>query len=66
MMKSRLIAFAACCAVTSSAFALSDNPGTNPPRVMDNPGTNPPRAMDNPGTNPPRAMDNPGTNPPRV
>ena len=45
-MKLSLIAFAACYAVTSSAFALpADLPGTNPPRLAltDLPGTNPPR-----------------------
>ena len=53
-MKSSLFTLVACCAVASSAFALTDNPGANPPRVMDNPGANPPRVMDNPGANPPR------------
>ncbi|MGA2189043.1 MAG: hypothetical protein ABSH33_10945 [Steroidobacteraceae bacterium] len=56
-MKFSLIAIAACCAVTVPAFALHDNPGTNPPHVLqaDNPGTNPPHVVlaDNPGTNPP-------------
>jgi hypothetical protein len=45
-MKISLIALLACCAVTSSAFALTDDPGSNPPRMAltDDPGSNPPRA----------------------
>ena len=44
-MKFSLIAIAACCAVTGSAFALNDNPGTSPPQFaqVDNPGTSPPQ-----------------------
>ncbi|MGA2840800.1 MAG: hypothetical protein ABSG18_11580 [Steroidobacteraceae bacterium] len=57
-MKFSLIAIAACCAVTGSAFALNDNPGTNPPQFAqaDNPGTSPPQfaQVDNPGTSPPQ------------
>jgi hypothetical protein len=57
-MKVSLIALFAACAVSSTAFALADDPGTNPPRVIlaDDPGTNPPRFIlaDDPGTNPPR------------
>ena len=56
-MKSRLIAMVACCAVTGSAFAMADLPGTNPPHMAmaDLPGTNPPHVVmaDLPGTNPP-------------
>ena len=53
-MKFSLIALTACCAVTSSAFALTDLVGVNP--LTDVPGTNPPRLVltDVPGTNPPR------------
>ena len=32
-MKFSLIAIAACCAVTGSAFALNDNPGSSPPHL---------------------------------
>jgi hypothetical protein len=57
-MKFSLIAIAACCAVTGSAFALNDNPGTSPPQFaqVDNPGTSPPQfaQVDNPGTSPPQ------------
>ena len=57
-MKITLIALIACCAVTSSAFALTDDPGSNPPRMAltDDPGSNPPRMAltDDPGSNPPR------------
>jgi hypothetical protein len=57
-MKFSLIAIAACCAVTGSAFALNDNPGTSPPQFAqaDNPGTSPPQfaQVDNPGTSPPQ------------
>ena len=57
-MKFSLIAIAACCAVTGSAFALNDNPGTSPPQFAqaDNPGTSPPQFahVDNPGTSPPQ------------
>jgi hypothetical protein len=57
-MKFSLIAIAACCAVTGSAFALNDNPGTSPPQFAqaDNPGTSPPQfaQADNPGTSPPQ------------
>ena len=55
-MKVSLIALVACCAVSSAAFALTDDPGNSPPRVvMDDPGNSPPRvAMDDPGNSPPR------------
>ncbi len=56
-MKASLIALFAACAVSSAAFALTDDPGTNPPHVAlaDDPGTNPPHVAlaDDPGTNPP-------------
>ena len=44
-MKGSLIALFACCAVSSTAFALPDDPGMNPPRFADDPGMNPPRAQ---------------------
>ena len=44
-MKVSLIALFAACAVSSAAFAVTDDPGVNPPRVAlaDDPGVNPPR-----------------------
>ena len=44
-MKVSLIALVACCAVSSAAFALTDDPGNSPPRLslMDDPGNSPPR-----------------------
>ena len=57
-MKFSLIAIAACCAVTGSAFALNDSPGSNPPQFVrtDSPGSNPPQFVrtDSPGSNPPQ------------
>ena len=44
-MKFSLIALVACCAVSSAAFAVSDEPGVSPPKValIDEPGVSPPK-----------------------
>ena len=59
-MKVSLIALLAACALSSTAFALADDPGTNPPHatLADDPGTNPPHVTlaDDPGTNPPHVV----------
>ncbi len=71
-MKASLIALLGCCAISATAFALPDDPGSTPPRsaVMDDPGVNPPHyaLRDDPGVNPPRfaVMDDPGSNPPHL
>jgi hypothetical protein len=57
-MKFRLIALAACCAFTSSAFALQDDPYVHPPQaqVTDDPYVHPPQAQvtDDPYVHPPQ------------
>lgn len=55
-MKLNLIAIAVACSISGSAFALADNPGSDPPHVLlaDNPGSDPPHVLaDNPGSDPP-------------
>ena len=71
-MKISLIALAACCAVSSSAFALQDIPESPPPRLIlnDIPESPPPRLAltDIPESPPPRLAltDIPESPPPRA
>ena len=44
-MKAILVTLIACCAATSTAFALQDSPGAHPPQfqLTDSPGAHPPQ-----------------------
>jgi hypothetical protein len=72
IMKFSLIALAVCCAVASSAFALTDDTAVHPPRLAltDDTAVHPPRLAltDDTAVHPPRLAltDDTAVHPPRV
>ena len=58
-MKPSLIALFACCALTSAAFAQTEDPGKHPPQLAqtEDPGNHPPQLAqtEDPGNHPPQA-----------